>query len=265
MTPAAVEEKYGLPPHRYPELAALVGETSDNLPGVPGVGPKTAAKWITTYDGLDNVIAHADAIKGKAGDSFREHLGDVIRNRRLNALVCDLDLTATPRRPGRPAVGPPGGAHALRQPGVPGAARPAVRDPGVRGGDRRQRLRARRHPAGGRRARRLAGRARVREGPGRGAGAGHLAGRHRRRVRDRPGQRRRGRGLARRRADLARGRRGAGDVARRRVGAQGAARRQGADAGAGRAGLGAGRASGATPRCRRTSPVPTSAPTTWPT
>ena len=96
MTPAAVEEKYGLPPHRYPELAALVGETSDNLPGVPGVGPKTAAKWINQYDGLDNVIANADQIKGKAGDSFREHLGDVIRNRRLNALVCDLDLTATP-------------------------------------------------------------------------------------------------------------------------------------------------------------------------
>ncbi|MEO5710656.1 MAG: DNA polymerase I [Nocardioidaceae bacterium] len=96
MTPAAVEEKYGLPPHRYPELAALVGETSDNLPGVPGVGPKTAAKWINQYDGLDNVIASADQIKGKAGDSFREHLGDVIRNRRLNALVCDLSLTATP-------------------------------------------------------------------------------------------------------------------------------------------------------------------------
>ena len=96
MTPAAVEEKYALPPHRYPELAALVGETSDNLPGVPGVGPKTAAKWINQYDGLDNVIANADQIKGKAGDSFREHLGDVIRNRRLNALVCDLDLTATP-------------------------------------------------------------------------------------------------------------------------------------------------------------------------
>jgi DNA polymerase-1 len=96
MTPAAVEEKYGLPPHRYPELAALVGETSDNLPGVPGVGPKTAAKWINQYDGLDNVIANADQIKGKAGDSFREHLGDVIRNRRLNALVCDLALTATP-------------------------------------------------------------------------------------------------------------------------------------------------------------------------
>ncbi len=95
MTPDAVMDRYGVPPQRYPELAALVGETSDNLPGVPGVGPKTAAKWITQYDGLDNVIANADQIKGKAGDSFREHLGDVIRNRRLNALVCDLELTAT--------------------------------------------------------------------------------------------------------------------------------------------------------------------------
>ncbi len=96
MTPEAVQEKYGVDPGRYPEIAALVGETSDNLPGVPGVGPKTAAKWINQYDGLENVIAHADQIKGKAGDSFREHLGDVIRNRRLNALVCDLELTATP-------------------------------------------------------------------------------------------------------------------------------------------------------------------------
>jgi DNA polymerase I len=96
ITPEAVQERYGVPPERYPEIAALVGESSDNLPGVPGVGPKTAAKWISQYDGLDNVIKNADAIKGKAGDSFREHLGDVIRNRRLNALVCDLALTATP-------------------------------------------------------------------------------------------------------------------------------------------------------------------------
>jgi DNA polymerase-1 len=96
MTPDAVEEKYGVAPGRYPEIAALVGESSDNLPGVPGVGPKTAAKWINQFDGLDNVIANADQIKGKAGDSLREHLGDVIRNRRLNALVCDLDLSATP-------------------------------------------------------------------------------------------------------------------------------------------------------------------------
>ncbi|NYG56183.1 DNA polymerase I [Nocardioides perillae] len=103
MTPAAVEERYGLPPHRYPELAALVGEDSDNLPGVPGVGPKTAAKWISTYDGLDNVVARADEVKGKAGDNLRAHLGDVIRNRRLNALVRDLVLPVEPsdlaRRP----------------------------------------------------------------------------------------------------------------------------------------------------------------------
>jgi len=96
MTPAAVEERYGVPPGRYPEIAALVGESSDNLPGVPGVGPKTAAKWINAYDGLDNVIANADQIKGKAGDSLREHLAGVIRNRQLNALVCDLELSATP-------------------------------------------------------------------------------------------------------------------------------------------------------------------------
>ncbi len=96
ITPDAVQERYGVPPERYPEVAALVGESSDNLLGVPGVGPKTAAKWISQYDGLDNVVANADAIKGKAGDSLRAHLGDVIRNRRLNALVCDLPLSATP-------------------------------------------------------------------------------------------------------------------------------------------------------------------------
>ncbi len=96
MTPAAVEERYGLPPARYPELAALVGETSDNLPGVPGVGPKTAAKWIIQYDGLDNVVNRAEEIKGKAGESLREHLGDVVRNRQLNALVTDLELPLVP-------------------------------------------------------------------------------------------------------------------------------------------------------------------------
>lgn len=92
MTPTAVEEKYGVPPQRYPELAALVGETSDNLPGVPGVGPKTAAKWITTYDGLDNILARAEQVPGKAGESLRTHLEDVRRNRRLNHLVRDLEL-----------------------------------------------------------------------------------------------------------------------------------------------------------------------------
>ena len=96
MTPEAVEAKYGVPPARYPELAAIVGETSDNLPGVPGVGQGYAAKWINQFDGLDNVITHADQITGKKGEALREHLGDVIRNRRLNELVRDLDLDLTP-------------------------------------------------------------------------------------------------------------------------------------------------------------------------
>jgi DNA polymerase I len=96
MTPAAVEDKYGVPPSRYPELAAIVGETSDNLPGVPGVGQGFAAKWINQYDGLDNVITHADEITGKKGEALRAHLGDVIRNRQLNALVCDLPLDLRP-------------------------------------------------------------------------------------------------------------------------------------------------------------------------
>ena len=96
MTPEAVEAKYGVPPYRYPELAAIVGETSDNLPGVPGVGQGYAAKWINQFDGLDNVIAHADEITGKKGEALRDHLGDVIRNRHLNRLVRDLELDLRP-------------------------------------------------------------------------------------------------------------------------------------------------------------------------
>ena len=103
MTPQAVEEKYGVPPHRYPEIAAIVGETSDNLPGVPGVGPKTAAQWINKYDGLDNLLARADEIGGKRGAALREHIDDVVRNRRLNRLLTDMDLEVSPtdlaRRP----------------------------------------------------------------------------------------------------------------------------------------------------------------------
>ncbi|MEV0878521.1 DNA polymerase I [Micromonospora echinofusca] len=96
MDPAAIEAKYGVAPERYRDLAALVGETSDNLPGVPGVGPKTAAKWINTYGGVDGVIARADEIKGKAGDSLRERLADVIRNYEINCLVSDLELPLRP-------------------------------------------------------------------------------------------------------------------------------------------------------------------------
>ena len=96
LDPATVVEKYLVTPDRYPELAALVGESSDNLPGVPGVGPKTAAKWLAAYDGLENLLRHADEISGKAGDSLREHLDGVVRNRHLNALIGDLELPVGP-------------------------------------------------------------------------------------------------------------------------------------------------------------------------
>jgi DNA polymerase I len=96
MTPESVQEKYGVVPGEYPDIAALVGESSDNLPGVPGVGPKTAAKWINQFGSLDEVVNRVDEIKGKAGESLRAHLADVIRNRRINALVCDLALPVEP-------------------------------------------------------------------------------------------------------------------------------------------------------------------------
>ncbi len=93
-TPAAVEAKYGVTPDRYRDLAALVGEKADNLPGVPGVGPKTAAKWVVKYGSLDGLVAKVDEITGKAGQSLRDHLDDVLRNHRLNNLVRDLELEA---------------------------------------------------------------------------------------------------------------------------------------------------------------------------
>ena len=95
MTPQAVEERYFVRPERYSDLAALVGETSDNLPGVPGVGPKTAAKWLQQYGDLEGIVAHVGEIKGKAGESLREHLSGVLRNRRLNQLVHDVPLDVT--------------------------------------------------------------------------------------------------------------------------------------------------------------------------
>ena len=95
MDDAAVYEKYGVHAKQYPELAALVGETSDNLKGVPGVGPKTAAKWIQEFGSLDAILANADAIPGKVGESLREHKDLAIRNRRLNHLLRDLEFEFT--------------------------------------------------------------------------------------------------------------------------------------------------------------------------
>lgn len=92
MDPAAIEAKYGVAPAQYPDLAAMVGESADNLPGVPGVGPKTAAKWIGKYGDLAGILANAAEITGKAGQSLRDHVAAVERNRRMNAAVVDLDL-----------------------------------------------------------------------------------------------------------------------------------------------------------------------------
>ncbi|CAB4611524.1 unannotated protein [freshwater metagenome] len=92
MDDAAVLEKYGIHARQYPDLAALVGETSDNLPGIPGVGPKTAAKWLQLHGDLESVLAAADSITGKVGESLREHQDLAKRNRRLNHLVRDLDF-----------------------------------------------------------------------------------------------------------------------------------------------------------------------------
>ncbi|MDT3317169.1 DNA polymerase I [Microbacterium sp. KSW4-11] len=96
-TPDAVVEKYGLPPENYPDIAALVGETSDNLPGVPKVGEKTAVKWLTQFGSLDELLNRADEIKGVVGGNLREHLDDVRRNRQLNALLRDVELELTPQ------------------------------------------------------------------------------------------------------------------------------------------------------------------------
>ena len=96
-TPDAVVEKYGLPPENYPDIAALVGETSDNLPGVPKVGEKTAVKWLTQFGSLDELLNRADEIKGVVGGNLREHLDDVRRNRRLNALLRDVELELIPQ------------------------------------------------------------------------------------------------------------------------------------------------------------------------
>lgn len=92
MTPDAIEEKYRVTPQQYPDLAALRGETADNIPGVPGVGDGYAAKWISQFGSLEGIIEHAEDISGKKGESLRANLDQVRLNRKVNALVRDLDL-----------------------------------------------------------------------------------------------------------------------------------------------------------------------------
>jgi DNA polymerase I len=95
--PGAVREKYGLTPAQYPDFAAVRGDPSDNLPNIPGVGEKTATKWIAEFGSLAALVDRVDEVKGKAGDALREHLGDVLRNRQLTELARDVPLDAGPR------------------------------------------------------------------------------------------------------------------------------------------------------------------------
>ena len=95
-TPEAVEEKYGVTPTQYPDLAALRGDTSDNMPGVPGVGPKTAQKWINKYGSLNNLIDNIDDIGGKVGDALRRDIDTVIQARELTEMVRDLPINCSP-------------------------------------------------------------------------------------------------------------------------------------------------------------------------
>jgi len=99
-TPATVTEKYGLTPAQYPDFAALRGDPSDNLPGIPGVGEKTATKWIAEFGSLQALVDRVDEVKGKAGDALREHLGSVLRNRQLTSLVTDLPAETVGAVPG---------------------------------------------------------------------------------------------------------------------------------------------------------------------
>jgi DNA polymerase-1 len=95
-TPEAVVEKYGLTPTQYPDFAALRGDPSDNLPGIPGVGEKTASKWIIEYGSLQALVDNVDAVKGKVGDALRANLSSVVLNRELTDLVKDVPLAQTP-------------------------------------------------------------------------------------------------------------------------------------------------------------------------
>ena len=95
-TPDAVVAKYGLTPEQYPDFAALRGDPSDNLPGIPGVGEKTAAKWIVEYGSLQGLVDNVDTVRGKVGDSLRENLSTVLLNRDLTHLVRDVPLAQTP-------------------------------------------------------------------------------------------------------------------------------------------------------------------------
>ena len=101
-----VMEKFGVPPERIVDLLALMGDSSDNIPGIPRVGPKTAARWLNDFGSLDALVARAGEIKGKVGESLRDNLDTLALSRRLATIHCDVDLDVGPGglQPGEPDV-----------------------------------------------------------------------------------------------------------------------------------------------------------------
>ena len=97
LDPDAIRAKRGVTPQQTVDVLALAGDATDNIPGVPGIGPKTAAKLIAEYDSLDNLLARADEVKGKAGENLRAHREDALRSRELVRLVADVPLEVEPK------------------------------------------------------------------------------------------------------------------------------------------------------------------------
>ena len=205
-TPEEVTAKYGLTPVQYPDYAALRGDPSDNLPSIPGVGEKTAAKWVAEYGSLGQLVDRVDEVKGRVGDNLREHLSDVLRNRQLTELARDVPLDVGPADLRPAAAWDRDQIHQLFDTlqfrvlrdrlystlpngigGVTAAGRPRRRGGrGVRRGDH-----AARAGGGGR----LAGRARGGRRPDRRGGQRHVGPGHRDPERAGPGHPRRGRRL----------------------------------------------------------------------
>lgn len=94
---AGVKEKFGVAPEQMVDYLALVGDTSDHIPGIPNVGPKTAAKWLNTYDSIDNLVIHAEEIKGKVGEHLRANIENIPLIKQLVTVKKDLVLKEAPR------------------------------------------------------------------------------------------------------------------------------------------------------------------------
>ena len=142
MTPAAVEEKYGLTPAQYPDFAALRGDPSDNLPGIPGVGEKTATKWIREYGSFEQLVARADEVKGKVGDAAAGQPRAGHHQPAADRAGEGRPARPSPRRPRQGRLGPRAGAPGVRRTRVPHPPRPAGPDPAERRASRSRRLRS---------------------------------------------------------------------------------------------------------------------------